>query len=134
MKLQPKFDIKELRDGYQIRAYIPGMRKEDLEITHSGNTLTLSGVRVPSQEEEVSMSQMLQARGVAVNDQNILRLGAGRFGRFQQQYSLPDDVDTSGVKATYEAGVFQVTIPRRQRARPRGYPGGGFFNDRDFWW
>lgn len=135
LKLQPKFEIKELRNGYQVSAYIPGMRKEDLEISHSGNTLTLGGMRLPSKEEEAALAHALKTRGIAVDDQNLLRLGAGRFGRFQQQYSLPADVDSANVKATYEAGVFQVTIPRKPRPPPqRGHPGGGFFNDRDFWW
>jgi len=127
--------VKEIRGGYQISAYIPGMRKEDLEISTAGTTITLAGTRRPSPEEEVAMGGVLLAKGLEVDDQNLLRLGSGRFGRFQQQYSLPGDADVNGIKASYDAGVFQVLIPRRVVQRPAfGMPGGGFFNDRDFWW
>ncbi len=53
MKLKPKMDVSDTRDGYVVTSFIPGMKKEDIDIALSANkrTLTISGVRLPSPEE-----------------------------------------------------------------------------------
>lgn len=67
LKLHPKFDVTETRDSYIIATYVPGMRDEDITVHRGGSTaqrtLTIEGVRVPTQQEEAQMRQLLRKRG-----------------------------------------------------------------------
>lgn len=74
----------------------------------------------------------------------MLRLGAGKFGRFETKYRLPLDVDPAAISAKYEGGQLTVILPRRapqtylphSRSQGRlasGYPQ-SFFRDTDYFW
>jgi len=148
MKLKPKMDVSEMQDGYVITAYIPGMNKEDIDISLGKNkrALTVGGYRLPSPQELHQLKKLVQNKIHNAQflhpDEDItsliLRAGSGRYGRFEETYELPNDVDVDNIEATYERGVMKVIVPKR-RIRRGGYPQtrghpSTFFNDRDFWW
>ena len=100
----PAVDIYET-DGHDlvIKAELPDMTREDIEVTVEHNTLTLRGVRkVPAEIKEE------QFRRIERN-----------YGAFNRSFTLPNAVDASKVSAEYKNGVLTVKLPFREEARPR---------------
>lgn len=159
--MKPKFDITQTPTSFVIAAFIPGMKKEDIQLHLDRNrsTLTIEGIRVPTKQEEKQMRMMIRRRlqdemdpyrvykiPEEQEDQLLLRAGAGRYGKFSESYELPPHlVDASGIQASYEKGVLKIEIPKIRAVRkppPQqawmhpavAHPLGGFFGDNDFWW
>ena len=142
-------EIKEAKDAYIINSFIPGMKRDDIEISLGNNkrTISIAGLREPSAEEQAQLRLAVQKRlktGEFFHPEEdmetmLLKAGAGRFGRFEETYELPRDADVDNVGASYERGILSVTIPKiRKQNRMWGRPNYGhpatFMNDRDFWW
>lgn len=86
-----------------LRADLPGLRREDIDLTVENNTLTLRGERRSDE---------------AVADDRYHRVER-QTGVFQRSFTLPNTVDAARVKAEYRDGVLTVTLPLRDEARPR---------------
>ena len=99
----PPVDIEEAEDGFVIRADLPGVAPESIEISMADGVLTLRGERAP----EASV----RPAG--------LRRAERPHGSFYRRFSLPDGVDAAGISARADQGVLTVTIPRRSAANPR---------------
>ena len=98
----PAVDVYEDKDQFTVVAEVPGMKKEDLNITLQNGVLTISGER---QREEEKPDQGFRSE---------------RFvGRFQRSITLPASVDPSGVKATYQDGLLKVMLPKSEEAKPK---------------
>jgi HSP20 family protein len=99
----PAVDLYEEKDNLVVTAELPGMKKEEIDISlHDGN-LTIAGERkVEKQygEKETQRSERF-------------------FGRFQRTVSLPKGVDAGAVKAAYKDGVLTVTLPKSPEAKPK---------------
>lgn len=89
-----------------IKAELPGMNKEDIEITVDANTLTLRG------EKKVD---------TASSEERSHRIERA-YGAFSRTFSLPATVDGSKVAADYRNGVLTITLPMREEAKPRQIP------------
>jgi|SRR4051812_48973528 len=99
----PALDLHEDKDNFFIRAELPGMKKEEIEISLHDGVLTLSGERKGEKKHE---------------DAEIHR--SERFvGRFQRTLTLPSAVDADKVKATYENGILTITLPKSEAAKPK---------------
>ena len=98
----PVFDVKEAKDGYVIKADLPGLKDEDLAISMTGNQLTISGKREEQREEGVRYY--------------VLERGRGSFTR---TFVLPDSVNGDHVTASLKDGVLSLHIPKRPEAQPR---------------
>lgn len=94
----PQVDIKEDESGFTVIADVPGVDPANVDITLDNNVLTIRGER----ESET----------------NGLRRRERSRGSFLRQFTLPESVDESGVKASATNGVLQVTIPRSTKAKP----------------
>ena len=69
------------------------------------------------------------------HDQALLRMGAGRYGKFAETYQLPPGVDVDNIKATYQGGVLRAIIPvPDQPIHPTQKQPFPFFSDNDLWW
>ncbi|KAH3762332.1 Heat shock protein Hsp20 [Pelomyxa schiedti] len=152
LKLKPKMNVREERNSYLIVSSIPGLKKEDisLSLTEDESTLVVEGVRVPTQEEIAQMEKFWASNrpryNVMSKEAALMHIGAGRFGKFSERFSLPEDVDIKGISASYEGGVLKVAIPKIVRRRPAMSPfgfypsnyelpgAGNLFGDRDMWW
>lgn len=89
-----------------IKAELPDMAKEDIEITVDANTLTLRG--------EKKMDR-------AISDERSHRIERA-YGTFSRTFSLPTTVDGGKVGADYKNGVLTITLPMREEAKPRQIP------------
>jgi HSP20 family protein len=99
----PALDVYEDKDNLLVRAELPGMRKEDIDISLHENVVTISGERKNEKSHE----------GANVSRQERF------FGRFTRSISLPKSVDHSRVKAGYKDGLLTVTLPKVEEAKPR---------------
>ena len=99
----PALDVYEDKDHVFVRAEVPGMKKEEIEISLHEGVLTLSGERKLEKEYEKAESHRTE-----------------RFvGRFQRSISLPAPVDGGKVRATYKHGILAITLPKAEEAKPR---------------
>jgi len=99
----PALDLYDDKDNFVLKAEIPGMNKEDIEIQLHDGVLTLSGERKEEKKSEGG---------------DIHR--SERFvGRFQRTLTLPSQVDVDKVNANYQDGILTVTLPKSEAAKPR---------------
>ncbi len=100
----PAVDIYET-DAHEvvIKAELPDVKKEDINVTFENDVLTLSGER--KQEETTKREQY----------QRVER----HFGSFSRSFTLPATVDASRIVASYKDGVLTIRLPRREEAKPK---------------
>ena len=99
----PAVDIHETKDSFVVKAELPGMKQEDIQITIVENTLTLKGER--RQENEVRNGGYTRIEGA--------------YGTFQRALALPLVVDPDKVKAKYKDGVLEIELPKKEEAKPK---------------
>jgi HSP20 family protein len=98
----PDVDLRETQDAYLLEADLPGFKQEDIEITITGDRLTINGRREPPKEED--RQYLLRERPA---------------GEFVRTFVLPTGTDPDAVRAEVKDGVLMVTIPKRPEVRPR---------------
>jgi HSP20 family protein len=86
-----------------VRAELPGMTREDIEVTVENSTLVLKGEKKFDPE---------------VKEENYRRIERS-YGTFHRSFTLPNTVDTTRVGADYKNGVLTIKLPFREEARPR---------------
>ncbi|MBT3057368.1 MAG: Hsp20/alpha crystallin family protein [gamma proteobacterium symbiont of Ctena orbiculata] len=99
----PAVDIKEEDKRYVIRADIPGVKPEDIEVTMEHGVLTIRGERKFEETEE---------------RENFKRIERSH-GVFYRRFSLPDNTDADAVEATGKDGVIEVIIPKTEGKQPK---------------
>ena len=98
----PALDLYQNNDNVVAVVELPGMRKEDIEISLHDGMLTISGERGTS----------------ATNGENAERTER-ISGKFRRSITLPARVDASKVSATYKDGLLTVTLPKAEEAKPK---------------
>jgi len=99
----PAVDIQETEDSYRLLAELPGLTRDDIQITLENNVLRLSGER------------KLEKDTKRENYQRIERT----YGSFARSFALPLQVNTEGVQAAFENGVLTITVPKAEQSKPR---------------
>jgi HSP20 family protein len=99
----PAVDIKEDKNHFIILADLPGVNKNDVNISMENNILTLKGERSETTQEEGNHS---------------FRIERVR-GRFYRRFTLPDTADGSKVEAKMQKGVLEIYISKKETAQPR---------------
>jgi HSP20 family protein len=99
----PPVDIQETEDAYRLVAELPGLTRDDVQITLENNVLRLSGER------------KLEKDTKRENYQRIERT----YGAFARSFALPLQVNADGVQAAFENGVLTVTVPKAEQSKPR---------------
>ena len=99
----PKFDVKENKHAYVLRADLPGVKEEDIDLSLNGNLLTVSGKRDDERREEGEQYYSVERS----------------YGTFSRTFSLPDGIDAGAISADLKSGVLTVQIPKRPEAQPR---------------
>jgi HSP20 family protein len=102
----PAVDVYEDKDNLLVRAELPGMKKEEIEISLHEGVLTLSGERKAEKKEEGAETYRSERQ----------------LGRFQRSISLPCAVVADKIKATYHDGVLAVSLPKAEEAKPKQIP------------
>jgi HSP20 family protein len=100
----PPVDIYETEEhDLVVKAELPDMRREDIEVTVENNTLVLRGTKkLPEGVKEDQIRRVERSYGV-----------------FNRSFTLPNTVDASKVSADYKNGVLTVKLPYREEAKPR---------------
>jgi len=99
----PALDVFEEKDNFIVKAELPGMKKEDIEVSLHEGSLTISGERKGQD---------------TFKDADVYR--SERFvGRFQRTIALPAPVAADKVKAEYKDGVLSITLPKTEEAKPK---------------
>ena len=99
----PGFDVTETKDSYAFKADVPGVKKEDLEITITGNRLQVTGKR-DSEHETKSDTIYTYER---------------QYGSFCRSFTLPDGADLDHAKSELKEGVLTLVIPKLASAKPK---------------
>ena len=95
-----RIDVTENDKDYQVRAEIPGAKKEDIKISVDGNFVSISA-EVKKEKEEMSNAGRVLVKETA-------------FGSVARAFSLASEIDQKGVQAKLEDGVLQLTLPKRE--------------------
>ena len=99
----PPVDIFERPDGLVIRAEIPGVQKDEIDVRIENNVLTLHGER---------------RREEGLDESNAHRLER-TYGSFTRSFSLPATVDSTRISAAYRDGVLEIVLPKADEAKPK---------------
>jgi len=97
----PRVDISESNGSYIIKADIPGVAKEDLKVTLDHGVITIQGERKQEKEEDNKRFHRIERF----------------YGSFSRSFSLPEDADATGLKATAKEGQLVVSVPRKALGR-----------------
>lgn len=96
MDLSPRIDISETDAEYKIEAELPGINQKEIDIKIDNNILTIKGKREDRKEEK---------------DKNY-HLRERYYGAFQRSISLPSNIDSDKIEASFEHGVLHITVPK----------------------
>lgn len=99
----PPVDVFERQDQLVIRAEIPGVSRDDMDVSIEHGVLTLKGERKPDPDFPV----------------NTARRTERVYGAFTRRFSLPATVDASKIAAAYKDGVLEVSVPKAESAKPK---------------
>jgi HSP20 family protein len=99
----PVVDVLERDDAFEVRAELPGIKKEDVKITLRDDILTIRGEKKQESEKK---------------EQNYHRVERS-YGSFQRSFALPASVQGDKIDATYHDGVLTVVLPKSEEAKPR---------------
>ena len=99
----PAVDIYEVEGALVLKAELPDLRREDIDVNVENSTLTIRGERKLDNE---------------IKQENFHRIERP-YGSFLRQFSLPPTVDAAKIAAEYKNGVLTVKLPVREEAKPR---------------
>ncbi len=97
-----RMDLIKEEGSYKIVAELPGMEKDKIKLMVENDTLTISGERKRNAEDkrEVVRSERF-------------------YGTFSRSFSLPENIDKSGISADYKNGLLEVTLPLKEEEKPK---------------
>ena len=99
----PVADVYETKDNLFVKIEIPGLTEKDIDITVEANVLTIQGERkIEEEKEEKGYYRMERA-----------------YGKFLRAFTLPPNILTEKVIALYNNGVLELTIPKKEEAKPK---------------
>lgn len=96
-------DVAEKEDAFVVKASVPGVAPEDVEVTLTDNVLTIKGETKSDKE---------------INEENY-HLRERRFGAFVRSVTLPTAVDAEKIEAVNENGVLTLTLPKAEAVKPK---------------
>lgn len=99
----PALDVHEDKENYFVNVELPGMKKDEIEISLHGGVLSVSGERKQESQRE---------EGDTFRSERY-------FGKFQRSVTLPAAVDETKVKATYKDGILSIELPKAEEAKPK---------------
>lgn len=97
-QLAIKLDVKEDDKSYTVRAEIPGVQKDDIQVEVQGDEVTLRAETKQEKEEKKGEKTIYSERS---------------YGMASRSFSLPTEVDAQGAKAEYKDGVLNLVLPKK---------------------
>jgi len=98
----PAIDVAETQEKIIVRAEVPGMKQEDIQIEFENGLLTIRGERKLIKEEGVTFHRVERT-----------------FGNFSRSFTLPRTVDPERISASYREGVLEIEVPKKEEAKPK---------------
>jgi HSP20 family protein len=102
----PPVDVVEEKDAILVSAELPGLRPEDVEIQYENGVLVLRGQRTFQQES---------------SDRTYHRVERA-YGTFVRSFTLPRSADPDKITASFQNGLLEVRVPKREEAKPKMIP------------
>ena len=99
----PRVDVSELEDRYEVTAELPGLVKEDVKVTLEDGILTLEGEKRCSEETE----------------KDAFRRTERAYGKFSRSFNLGERVSADKISAAYKDGVLKVALPKTEEVKPK---------------
>lgn len=99
----PQVDVAETQEHILVRAEVPGMKQEDIQIEFENGLLTLRGER------------KLDKSDAGVTYHRVERI----YGNFSRSFTLPRTVDAEKISASYRDGVLEIIVPKKEEAKPK---------------
>src|SRR5438552_6185227 len=99
----PALDIYEDKDNVVVKAEVPGMKREEIDVSLHDGSRSISGERKSENKHEGAEAYRSERF----------------FGRFQRTVTLPTPVAADKVKAQYQDGILTVTLPKTEEAKPK---------------
>ena len=99
----PTLDVYDEKDRFLVSVELPGMKKDEINLSYQAGVLTVSGERKHEREGK---------EGETFRSERY-------FGKFQRSVSLPASIDSSKVTATYKDGVLMIDLPKAEEAKPK---------------
>jgi len=99
----PSVDVYETQDALTLKADLPDVKVEDIDVRVENQTLTLRGQRKFEKEENLKGYHRIERS----------------YGEFVRSFAVPSTVDTEKVQADYKNGVLTISLPKKEAAKPR---------------
>ncbi len=99
----PAIEVFEKEDKYVVKAELPGLKEEDVDVSVNDDTLCLKGEKKTEHE---------------VNEEEY-HWSERTFGSFLRTIKLPSNVDTKKIEAEYENGMLEITLPKMAEVKPK---------------
>lgn len=107
----PDVEVKETKDAYVFKADLPGIQDKDLEISVTGNQISISGKREEERKEE--------------EEEGRYYVAERSYGSFTRSFTLPQGADAESVTADLKDGVLTLNVPKRPEVQARKISVGG---------
>jgi HSP20 family protein len=99
----PAMDLSETADKVVVKAEVPGMEPKDIDISLSGDLLTIRGEKKSEREEKKENYHLVERS----------------YGSFSRSVRLPAAVNADKIEARYEKGVLTITCPKKEKVKPK---------------
>ena len=99
----PMVEVKETQDAFVFCADLPGLKEEDVDISITGNRISISGTRSEEERREEDRYYAYERS----------------YGSFSRSFTLPNSADLDKVKAELNHGVLRVSVPKKPEVQPR---------------
>ena len=99
----PAIDMYQTKDNVIVKAGLPGLKPEDVQISITANVLSLSGEFKEESEQK----------------EKTYHLREQRYGSFERSVALPTDVETEKASADFENGLLTITLPKSEAVKPK---------------
>jgi HSP20 family protein len=98
----PPVDVAETQEKILVRAEVPGLKQEDIQIEFENGLLTIRGERKHEKVEGVTWHRVERV-----------------YGNFSRSFTLPRTVDAEKIAATYREGILEIEVPKKEEAKPK---------------
>ena len=99
----PAVDVYDSKDNVMVKADVPGMKKDEIDVSVHGDTLIIKGEK--KQEKETKEKDFVRTERF--------------YGSFNRALRLPATVDASKVNASYKNGVLELVLPKKEESKPK---------------
>ena len=98
----PPVDVAETQEKIVVRAEVPGLKQEDIQIEFENGLLTIRGERKIEKSEGMTWHRVERV-----------------YGNFSRSFTLPRTVDPERIAASYREGILEIDVPKKEEAKPK---------------